>query len=114
MKRQFWIVGVVVMLLATLLVFLFRKKIFPGASATAGTNSEPMSEFPLSRSRGSQGEKVKALQAHINKMWGLTPVSRDYMPLVEDGIFGVKTEAACKLFLGTESVSESWYNQFIK
>lgn len=101
------------MLLATLLVFLFRKKIFPAVYAVAGTETASSTDgFPLKK--GSSGERVRKLQAHINKMWGLTPVSRDYMPLAEDGIFGVKTEAACKLFLGTESVSESWYNQYIK
>lgn len=116
MKNRGWIIGAVIMLLAAVLVFLLRKKIFPGLYGTetddTASGTGTASEFPLKS--GSRGEKVKKLQAHINKMWGLTPVSRDYMPLAEDGIFGVKTEAACELFLNTKTVSETWYNQYVK
>ncbi|MCM1168754.1 MAG: hypothetical protein NC324_02335 [Bacteroides sp.] len=118
MKKKAWIIVVTVMVLAAVLVFLFRKKIFPGlkqsgtATASGTDESSRTDRFPLQN--GSSGERVAKLQAYINKMWKLTPVSRDHMPLAEDGIFGVKTTAACEMFLNTSSVSESWYNQYIK
>lgn len=114
MKNRGWIIGAVVMLLAALMVFLFRDKIFRrgtgGGDADAGTSAE--SNFPLKY--GSRGERVKALQAYINKMWGLAPVSCDYMPLAEDGIFGAKTEASCELFLNTKEITEEWYKTHIQ
>ena len=116
--KKAWLIAVIVMVLAAVLVFLFRKKIFPGlkqsgtATASGADESTRTDKFPLRN--GSSGERVVKLQAYINKMWKLTPVSRDYMPLAEDGIFGVKTTAACEMFLGTSSISESWFNQYVK
>ncbi len=115
MKGKSWIIVCVVLLIIGLLLFLFRDKILGKNkdAGTAGTGSDAaVPEFPLAV--GSRGEKVRKLQAYLNQMFSLAPVSRDYMPLVEDGIFGTKTEAACQMFLNTSSVSETWYNQNIK
>lgn len=115
MRGKSWIIVCVVMLIIGVLLFLFRDKILgkkTEVSGIDGTETAPVSEFPLAV--GSRGEKVKALQRYLNQMFTLAPVSRDYMPLVEDGIFGTKTEAACQMFLNTSSVSETWYNQNIK
>ena len=114
MKKRVWIIGAVVMLLAALLVFLFRDKIFrrsTGGDADAGASVEN-DNFPLKY--GSRGERVRKVQAYINQMFALAPVSRDYMPLAEDGIFGAKTEAACELFLNTKEITQDWYKTHIQ
>lgn len=115
MKKRVWIIGVVVLLLAALVVVLLRDKIFRRSTgsgdADAGTSVES-NNFPLKY--GSRGERVRKVQAYVNQIFALAPVSRDYMPLSEDGIFGVKTEAACELFLNTKEITEDWYKTHIQ
>lgn len=63
--------------------------------------------FPLQK--GSLGNEVKTLQEYLNaKIDAMEFVDGVKLaPLKEDGIFGPKTAAACRLILGVESVSES-------
>ena len=63
----------------------------------------PVSTFPLAR--GSRGPEVKNLQGYLNRKYpvGLTLLD-------EDGVFGSKTEAFLKKFVGTTSVSRVEYD----
>lgn len=74
------------------------------------SDMEQSSIFPLKI--GSRGEEVKVLQRHLNnKMANMKTVDgSDLVPLDVDGIFGEKTQLACVLVFGTETVSAKQFS----
>lgn len=66
----------------------------------------PNSDGPFPLQKGSRGEEVKNLQHYINL--------KSIANLVEDGVFGTKTETVLKNLWKTTSVSKAEYIKMMK
>jgi hypothetical protein len=86
-----------------------------GTAAPASTTMYNASAFPLTY--GSRGNEVLKLQKYLNNgvlanqtMNGIVaPLAK----LVEDGIWGVKTDEAIKVKLGLSSIDETYYKKIV-
>ena len=94
-----------VALVAFILWRMYKKK-----QSASDTELDSSAIFPLKI--GSRGEEVKVLQRHLNnKMANMKTVDgSDLVPLDVDGIFGEKTQLACVLVFGTETVSAKQFS----
>lgn len=109
-----WYYYILLIVIVVVLVRYFKKK--------KGNNSATSSEtsvFPLTV--GSTGVAVTNVQKALNKaidnynalyndMWMMQKVDQ----ISVDGVYGNQTKIAVKLFLGTDSVSETQYKNLIK
>lgn len=74
------------------------------------------SKFPLKK--GSRGAQVLELQKIINYYFSLYPLSKKvlattkgiYLPLKEDGIYGVQTALSTKTFFKRDSISKEAFS----
>lgn len=106
-----WIIIAIVILLIIALIIYFNSK--PDKKdisannniATNENNSQPRSVFPLQY--GSRGDEVKVFQSYLNSY--LVVGSTD-VPLVIDGIWGPKTDAASLKFWKKGTVSKEEYD----
>ncbi len=108
--KPYIIVGIVLFVVAILIIIyvkFFKKKVIvnPSNDTPADTKRQwSNDEFPLKL--GSQGLKVKYLQAGLNIAYN----SR----LATDGKLGEKTAAVLKENTGADSISEQVYNDIIE
>lgn len=110
-KLIIWLsVGLLVLMLLTWLMVRANKKADTSDAGTSGTGGSSSSDssssatpsvFPLKY--GSRGNEVKMLQSYLNEH--LTVLA----PLVVDGIWGPKTQAAVDRVLETDQVTWDWF-----
>lgn len=77
-------------------------------SPSTTTNTSDTNDTVLKK--GSQGQKVKELQVLINKR--LEAANMGFPKLVEDGIFGAKTESRLQLLIGKKSISINEFKKY--
>ncbi|MDR1627642.1 MAG: hypothetical protein LBR79_02570, partial [Oscillospiraceae bacterium] len=78
-----------------------------GSSGSSVGSSSATDNFPLKK--GSKGTRTTNLQRICN-YHNTIP----YLPLVEDGIWGDKTEAAMMRLFGINSVNEKQYTEILQ
>ena len=112
MKKKIIIIIIIVAILGIASFFIYKKQKKASGASTGGssgnsnlTTNQP-STFPLKN--GSRGNEVKILQSTLNKT-GQTAI-----PLVVDGIFGTKTEAALYEKVGLKQLTKNQYTAYVK
>ena len=124
-KKALYIGGAIAAV-ATGMFLIFRKKKTalagtgivpdPGTVGTSPTNTVSGIKFPLKNRSGYNGgadkTAVKNLQRNLNMKIAIKPYL-GLQKLTVDGMFGPKTEAACRKILGVGEVSYSLYKELI-
>lgn len=109
-KKKTAIIIVCCILAVALIAFLIWKMLHQNNEETSSSDAVDGDEFPLQE--GSQGEKVEVLQEYLNTQLMKMQNGEVKPSLLDvDGIFGAKTATACKAVFGTESISQSQFNE---
>ena len=112
MKKNIWLILVVIAALVAILLYLFRNKIFgsrqsteQGASDDSSSSYQRYNTDALPLVLYSGGDRVKILQKYLNEVYSLS--------LVVDGKLGPKTYSAMQSYMGLNEITEDVYINYV-
>jgi len=121
--KKFWyIIAALAVVIIGIVVFVWYKRkkaaerlALPGTGTNNGTSAPAKttmynaSVFPLKN--GSRGNEVLTLQKYLNV--GVLSKQTALPALVEDGIWGPKTDEVVKTKLGLSAIDETYYKKIV-
>jgi hypothetical protein len=104
MKKKIIMIAIIITILGIAAYFIV-KKVRQNKAGRTGTGTDTASIFPLKQ--GSRGAQVKNVQSALNKLLALET------KLIEDGIFGPKTEDVLYRKVGLKQLTKNQYEALV-